>query len=57
MTARPAAHQRPDDRHGRDVYGLIGKISAVPGQRDALEALLLEGTQVMPGLPQLCDRH
>jgi quinol monooxygenase YgiN len=31
------------------MYGLIGKIGAVPGQRDALAALLLEGTQVMPG--------
>lgn len=31
------------------MYGLIGKITAVAGQRDALAAILLEGTQAMPG--------
>lgn len=31
------------------MYGLIGKITAVEGQRDALAAILLEGTQTMPG--------
>ena len=31
------------------MYGLIGKITCVPGQRDAFAALLLEGTQTMPG--------
>lgn len=31
------------------MYGLIGKINAVPGQRDALAAILLEGTRAMPG--------
>lgn len=31
------------------MYGLIGKMTAVPGQRDALAALLLESTQAMPG--------
>lgn len=31
------------------MYGLIGKISAAPGQRDALAAILLEGTDSMPG--------
>jgi len=31
------------------MYGLIGKVSAVPGQRDALAAVLLEGTRAMPG--------
>ena len=31
------------------MYGLIGKMNAVPGQRDALAAVLLEGTQGMPG--------
>lgn len=31
------------------MYGLIGKMLAVPGQRDALAALLLEGTAQMPG--------
>lgn len=31
------------------MYGLIGKIMAVPGERDALMAILLEGTVGMPG--------
>ena len=34
---------------GGTMYGLIGKMSAVPGQRDALAAILLEGTARMPG--------
>jgi quinol monooxygenase YgiN len=31
------------------MYGLIGKMTAVHGQRDALAAILLDGTQAMPG--------
>ena len=31
------------------MFGLIGKMNAVPGQRDALIAILLEGTTSMPG--------
>ncbi|HET6762394.1 MAG TPA: putative quinol monooxygenase [Longimicrobiaceae bacterium] len=31
------------------MYGLIGKFKAVPGQRDALIAILLEGIADMPG--------
>ena len=31
------------------MYGLIGKVSAVAGQRDALAAILLDGTNAMPG--------
>jgi quinol monooxygenase YgiN len=31
------------------MYGLIGKLTTVPGQRDALAAILLEGTGDMPG--------
>ena len=31
------------------MYGLIGKMLASPGNRDALVALLLEGTGDMPG--------
>ena len=31
------------------MYGLIGKMKAKPGQRDALLAILLEGTSGMPG--------
>ena len=31
------------------MYGLIGKMTAVAGQRDALASMLLESTQSMPG--------
>ena len=31
------------------MYGLIGKIEAVPGRRDALVSVLLEGMADMPG--------
>jgi quinol monooxygenase YgiN len=36
-------------KEGAAMYGLIGKMNAVPGQRDALAAILLEGTTAMPG--------
>ena len=32
-----------------NMYGLIGKLKAVPGKRDALIAILLEGVSEMPG--------
>jgi len=31
------------------MYGLIGKLRAQPGQRDALVAILAKGTAAMPG--------
>ncbi len=31
------------------MYGLIGKMTTVAGQRDAFAAILLEGTGEMPG--------
>ncbi|MBX3530398.1 MAG: antibiotic biosynthesis monooxygenase [Rhizobiaceae bacterium] len=31
------------------MFGLIGRMKAQPGQRDALIALMLEGTGNMPG--------
>ena len=31
------------------MYGLIGKMTSKPGQRDALPGLLLQGTRDMPG--------
>ncbi len=31
------------------MYGMIGKMVAKPGQRDALARLLIEGTAAMPG--------
>jgi quinol monooxygenase YgiN len=33
----------------RKMHGLIGKMTAVPGRRDALIAILLEGVAGMPG--------
>ncbi|WP_368561628.1 putative quinol monooxygenase [Pseudoxanthomonas sp. UTMC 1351] len=34
---------------GKDMYGLIGKMKAAPGQRAALIAILLEDVGEMPG--------
>jgi quinol monooxygenase YgiN len=31
------------------MFGLIGKMTAKPGQRDALIALILDGSDAMPG--------
>jgi quinol monooxygenase YgiN len=31
------------------MYGLLGKMTATPGQRDALIAILLDGVADMPG--------
>lgn len=31
------------------MYGLIGKLRAIPGKRDELAAILAEGTGAMPG--------
>lgn len=31
------------------MYGLIGKMTAVPGQRETLTAILLDGVAGMPG--------
>ncbi len=31
------------------MYGLIGKMTAIPGQRDALTAILLENLGTTPG--------
>ena len=31
------------------MYGLIGKMTAVAGQRDALASILIDGTVGMPG--------
>ena len=31
------------------MYGLIGKMSATPGQREALAAILIDGLSSMPG--------
>ena len=42
MPTPPAADAAP-------LYGLIGKITATPGQRARLAAILLDGTAAMPG--------
>lgn len=34
---------------GINMYGLIGKIRVLPGQRDALISILIEGISGMPG--------
>lgn len=34
---------------GSTMYGMIGKMVAKPGQRQALARLLMEGTAAMPG--------
>lgn len=36
-------------KENRKMYGLIGKMKAVPGERDKLAAILLEGVSGMPG--------
>jgi len=45
--AAPVLTTKPKEPHR--MYGLIGKMRAQPGQRDALIAILLEGTAAMPG--------
>lgn len=42
----PACASPKETRH---MYGLIGKMKAVPGERDKLAAILLEGVSGMPG--------
>ena len=44
-----AAHANPQKKDSPPMYGLIGKMRAQPGQREALIAILLEGTAAMPG--------
>ncbi len=46
--SRPAGGRRAPCKTA-GVYGLIGKMIAGPGQRDALVELLLEGSGEMPG--------
>jgi quinol monooxygenase YgiN len=49
MTFSAPAGALPLGNQEREMYGLIGKMTAVPGQRDALIAILLEGVDSMPG--------
>ena len=52
-TAALAAVAKPLSANAGDkataLYGLIGQMIAVPGGRDALSAILLDGTRDMPG--------
>jgi quinol monooxygenase YgiN len=48
-TIGAAAWAPSHEVRGPDMYGLIGKMTAAPGQRDALVAILLEGVSGMPG--------
>jgi quinol monooxygenase YgiN len=49
-TAVAAAISPPATLNGESrMYGLIGKMKAAPGQRDALIAILIEGSADMPG--------
>ena len=45
-TSRPVSISSTE---GKTMYGLIGQMTAVPGQRDALISILLEGVAGMPG--------
>jgi quinol monooxygenase YgiN len=44
-----AAGRTRAQTEGAGMYGLIGRMTASPGRRDELVAILLEGTGEMPG--------
>lgn len=39
------------------MYGLIGKMTTLPGQRDALATILIRGCQAMPGCHSYTVAH
>ncbi|WP_026359511.1 putative quinol monooxygenase [Sphingomonas sp. PR090111-T3T-6A] len=47
--AATAASAAPTPTGKADLYGLIGKMKAVAGQREALIPIVLEGAEGMPG--------
>jgi quinol monooxygenase YgiN len=47
LTAIASGYALPQGE--QKMYGLIGKMMAVPGQRDALISILLENAATMPG--------
>jgi quinol monooxygenase YgiN len=49
MVATMAASQSISGQGGREMYGLIGKMTALPGKREELIAILIEGVAGMPG--------
>jgi quinol monooxygenase YgiN len=48
-TVTLAAVRAAEAESAPNMYGLIGKMLAKPGQRDALIQAILAGTQAMPG--------
>jgi len=46
---QPGVHVESSQEGAALMYGLISKINTVPGQRDGLAAILVEGTSEMPG--------
>jgi len=44
-----AAARGSQQKETQQMYGLIGKMRCVPGKRDELIGILLEGTHGMPG--------
>jgi len=50
VLSQESKREQPADSEGeKKMYGLIGKMTAVSGQRDTLIAILLEGVNDMPG--------
>jgi len=47
--SQDSKREQPTDLKEKQMYGLIGKMTAVSGQRDALIAILIEGASGMPG--------
>jgi quinol monooxygenase YgiN len=41
--------QQPYETHWTPMYGLIGKMTAIPGRRDELARAMIDGTEPMPG--------
>ncbi|HJY42481.1 MAG TPA: antibiotic biosynthesis monooxygenase family protein, partial [Steroidobacteraceae bacterium] len=49
-TLAPGCTSAPErSKEGGTMYGLIGKMTCVSGQREAFIAILLESTAAMPG--------
>lgn len=49
LIGAPRGRARVISEGDTPMYGLIGKMVAVPGQRDALASILVEGVGGMPG--------
>lgn len=49
LIAAAGANGAATQNSGGEMYGLIGKITAVAGQREALARILIDGTGGMPG--------